>query len=236
MEKLTQSDWIAIVLALVGVSAGVGISWMFFRAQQKTDFRSISEGLSALRNQVTDGFSVLSNSHNLRDEIRNSHDNSLNTGISSLDAKLQDLPRQFAEIYKSTQESHMTIVLKDVDIKMKEMRGQLEEIIRRSLNIYSNGGIPADLIVAMSRQCTDLAAQVVKGQSDALIKSIGDSGEVARQLTLPVTENALISLSEGYEQAAEQDGLPIQSFAEYVRARMLQRRKEAAGLVDKSNG
>lgn len=238
MERFTQSDWIAIVLALIGVFAGAWFSWMFFRAQQKTDFRAVSEGLDALKIQVADGFGSLSNSHNLRDEIRSVRDNSLNAGISSLDAKLQDLPKQFAEIYKSTQESHVNIVLKDVEIKMNEMRFQLEEIIRRSINIESNGGISADIIVTMSRQCTELAAQFLKGQSDALIKSIGDSGEIARQLIEPMAEGALISLSEGYVQTTEERGLSKISFEEYIRARVRRRKEEAKakGRVNESNG
>lgn len=42
------SDWLTIILSLVGVLAGAAISWMFFRTQLLTDFRSLREKLLEL--------------------------------------------------------------------------------------------------------------------------------------------------------------------------------------------
>jgi len=49
---MSSSEWISIALSLVGFSFAFWVSWVFYRAQQQTDFRSLVEKLSELKTDL----------------------------------------------------------------------------------------------------------------------------------------------------------------------------------------
>jgi hypothetical protein len=49
---MNSSDWLQIVLSLAGFFVGAGISWVFFRAQQTTDFNYLRDVLTKVSHDI----------------------------------------------------------------------------------------------------------------------------------------------------------------------------------------
>ena len=48
---LSSSDWLTIISSMLGMGIAAAISWIFFRAQQKTDYVKIRESLTSLESK-----------------------------------------------------------------------------------------------------------------------------------------------------------------------------------------
>ncbi|KPA15505.1 hypothetical protein MHK_004285 [Candidatus Magnetomorum sp. HK-1] len=153
------SDWLTILFSILGVSIAAVISWIFFRAQQKTDYVKIRELLLSIENQNNLSNSILHDQKSSLDQIKNNvqsvkdlcgvndkidllqqlNDINKQVGmlggdVSSLVEKITlDIKSQQRELLDIVQQKFYKQVLKTQDVLLKDLEKEI--LITRNGNM-----------------------------------------------------------------------------------------------------
>lgn len=118
---MSSSDWLNIILALSGLFAGAFVSWIFFRAQQKTDFNKLIQMLTDISGSV----SILKDTSKISDKVELARDlTTIRVSVDNLSHKVNGLSGEI-----------LTDIRGQLDILMRAVSEQFDRQIEKSRTI-----------------------------------------------------------------------------------------------------
>ncbi len=135
---MSLSDWLQIVLSLVGFIVGAWVSWMFFRAQQKTDFVALRDAIQSLKNQdlknIDKNIAIIQKANDVATYIRlNKEIGELHNSIYRLNGDVNGLPQKILSDFRTEQHIFLGRVNEKFNEKVLESQSTLEQHIRKEL-------------------------------------------------------------------------------------------------------
>jgi len=167
--NLSVSDWVTIAFTFFSVLSGVFISWVFFRAQQKTDFKSLKDEIFRLNtkldpNEIT---SILRIVERIDEDL-----------LRSVTSILKDLEKEQARLSKEIQAKF--------DEQSKKSRKIIAESFRKEISY----------VLPQNGQSEALLSKLVDSFMDAMIRmgeyqrlNIEDQTERHREVIKQIIES-----------------------------------------------
>lgn len=140
---LSNSDWITIAFTFVSVLLGFFISWLFFRAQQQTDFNLLKNEIFRLNTKLDPG--------------------EISAILKTVERIDKDLPRSISSILKDFEREQHSLskeIQRKFDEQSKKSRKIIEEAFRKEINY----------ILPSNNQSELLLAKLVDSFMDAMIR------------------------------------------------------------------
>lgn len=156
---LSNSDWLSIVLTLLGFILGSGISWIFFRSTQQTDFRRLLESIDSIRanefKELNASIAVIRQAKDIQEQMRVKDEiGGLREMIQRLSGEMNGLPNKIVITLKAEQKDLLDRISEKFNQKVTESQGVVEQSVRKELS----GLIP----LTQQQQILDRLTDMVK--------------------------------------------------------------------------
>ncbi len=189
---MSQSDWLQIVLSLIGFFLGAIVSWVFYRAQQNTDFNKLREEITKVTTALDQNRNELRSQSKKNNEFIKRAEATLNEVLKA--TVTLDVNQKFDELqdYSSIREkvdiisTNLGKVVEDI---MIEVRGS-QEIMFMTLQEKFDEQTNASLKLLEDSLRQELKS-VLKAPSDI---------DMVLSKSLQVIENAIKAMGQ-YQQA-----------------------------------
>jgi hypothetical protein len=128
--QLTPSDWLAVILSLVGTGCAIFAAWYFFRAQQQTDFKRIEVILTQMGVQVTElkNIDKVVDHSTVVERLR-----SVQASVEGLSVNVQDLRERILSEVKNEQQVLLKTVQDEFFHHLESSRAVLQTALAREL-------------------------------------------------------------------------------------------------------
>jgi hypothetical protein len=187
-----SNDALNIILSVGGILIGVIVSWVFFRAQQQTDFNKLRDSLSDISNSVA----ILKDANKLSERIDLVKDfaalrasvDTLGLSVSHLSATIIDEVRGQQKIFmKSVQEEFERQVEKSQKVLESSIERELRKSIPRSPEQEIIISKLADLVKHAMHSMGEYQRVSFQNQSETALqkvegKVVGAIGEVKKDV------------------------------------------------------
>lgn len=212
---MSFSDMLQIVLSLIGFIVGATISWVFFRAQQKTDFVALRDAIQALRNHdlknIEKNIALIKESSNIKNDLQlNQKILELHNSINRLNGDVNGLPQRIISDFRVEQHQFLERVNQKFNEKVGESQITLEQHLRKELANFlptatqqdklvermselvkyamiSMGKYQREVIEAESEDVLARAEQKVAKAVNPVSEKIDGVGKQVKQLSPPST-------------------------------------------------
>lgn len=204
--NLTPSDWLQVVLFFAAILIGWISSWIFFRAQQNTDFNRLKESITRLEGILAILGDKINTSIDIKSTIKDMYDiklsiDQMSTSLSySVRENLSLFRRQVIESMKETQKINDTIL----DARIKELRNKFEAVL---VNIPSPSDQYNDIIIEMNTAMYKFVGDVEDATSVATSRQIEiflkEFNESFKQVTKDIEskqDQLLIAIQDGIDR------------------------------------
>lgn len=150
---MSFSDTLQIVLSLIGFIVGAIMSWIFFRAQQKTDFVALRDAIQSLKNQeiknIDKNIAIIKKANDVSTYIRlNQEMSELHISIHKLSSDVNGLPQKIISDFKNEQHAFLDRVNDKFAEKVNESQITLEQHLRQELTTFLPTANQQDKLVA----------------------------------------------------------------------------------------
>jgi len=196
--NLSNSDWLSIVLTLLGFILGTGISWIFFRSSQKTDFKALLGSLDSIRakefKDLSSSIAVIRQAKDIQDQIRVKDEiSALKLMIQTLNGEMNCLPNKIVVTLKSEQKDLLDRISEKFNQKVTESQSAVEQSMRNELS----GLVPLSQQQQILDRFTDMfkytlmtmgtfQLAIVKSESEQVFN---DTATKVKTAVVPFTEN-----------------------------------------------
>lgn len=137
---MNSSDWLQIVLSIVGFLGGAALSFVFFRTQQVLDFNRLNESIKGLAHDISELKRDKTLETKLEDMGTKSESNelkSISTTLESIQNKLNetvirilnDIKSEQAELRKSLQEKYEGQSKDAIRVIERALRQELDRVL-----------------------------------------------------------------------------------------------------------
>jgi len=190
MVSMSSSEWISVSLSAIGFLYAFLVSWIFYRAQQKTDFRSLVERLLELKtdaekHQKINEYGVhrsISGVDKLNDMI-----SQFSEKIVVINSNISEFQREVKDVSKKIDAANLELFLGSLDGLQERIISGMEDQVFRDLTKIQKE-IRQD-IEKSSKEINDLLAQ-------KLSKNIENRDDLIKDLTESMKEVALSATSK----------------------------------------
>lgn len=196
--NFSPSDWLSIVLTLVGFILGTGISWIFFRSEQQTDFRKLLDSLESIRaNEFKDlnaSIAVIRQAKDFQEQMRVKDEiGDLREMIQRLNGEMNGLPNKIVITLKAEQKDLLERISERFNLKVTESQGAIEQSVRNELS----GLLPLAQQQNILERLTDMVKYslmtmgkyqmaIVESESEQVFS---DTASKVKTAVVPVTKN-----------------------------------------------
>lgn len=196
--NLSTSDWLSIVLTLLGFILGTGISWIFFRSSQQTDFRKVLESLDSIRanefKDLSSSIAVIRQAKDIQDQIRVKDEiGSLKEMVQRLNGEMSGLPNKIVVTLKAEQKDLLDRISEKFNQKVTESQSAVEQSMRKELS----GLVPLAQQQQILERLTDMVKYslmtmgkyqmaIVESESEQVFN---DTATKVKTAVVPVTKN-----------------------------------------------
>jgi len=187
------SDWLQIILSLVGFVLGVGISYYFFRAQQFTDYNDIRRRLIELSNEVK---TIRDNNEVIRQVEQSVDLQLLRSALASLDNTVKQAGSHLITEVRQEQSVLLSKIQQDFEQRIEKTRLSLEGVIINEVRTITPHTVQSDIILKL----TNLIAQSLENLSKYHKLS---TEEEAKNFLSTVENQVLLSVSKLTNSARE---------------------------------
>ncbi len=180
---MSFSDTLQIILSLIGFIVGAIMSWIFFRAQQKTDFVALRDAIQSLKNQeiknIDKNIAIIKKANDVSTYIRlNQEMSELHISIHKLSSDVNGLPQKIISDFKNEQHAFLDRVNDKFAEKVNESQVTLEQHLRRELTTFLPTANQQDKLVERMSELVKYAMismgkyqlEVVATESDDVLK------------------------------------------------------------------
>ncbi len=196
--NLSNSDWLTIVVSLVVFILGAGISWIFFRSAQQTDFRKLLDTIDSIRanefKELHASITVIRQAKDIQEQMRVKDEiGGLREMIQRLSGEMNGLPNKIVITLKAEQKDLLDRISEKFNQKVTESQSVVEQSVRKELS----GLIPLAQQQEILNRLTDMVKYslmtmgkyqmaIVESESEQVFNETATKVKTA---VVPVTKN-----------------------------------------------